>query len=684
MNRNIFIMVPPSTSVRGSLYLQAAKVLIESLGLPQVRVAVAGDEPQDCAGIIVFSTDDSEVSDQIERMHQCPVWQFSDGPIELSGCITVKDSVDRFDIPGHIRRQWVPSPNGSGSSAKNMSEVALYYALKRLRKLGAASSESPLEWGLLLDLLGDHGLGKQIHGLLIQNGITPEFLSNKNNKISGIKKFMGKVVGSSRQETSAYFLREPHQAIRKAISLVSQDKRDFALIIEKAVSRATKANQLALLGISAFILGNTIVFKRAEERLWSEFLDVKGGYVRSALSLKSYCYEPALAVFFIMLVRVTEKNFIPHVMREDSCCYRWNVYPKTPTSIGQITGEKTEGFIADGSGRLISQSLLDNWMLAMLPPESHLSMQFELGRSSYLVDMGRLERIWMEVFCEIFRDIDLPMVKIHPWPFNYSAALSLRYDVDRTPSLEQVGNILRIQKDHLTQACGSWYFFSSEDLNSELCKLLLSSGQELGVHEVSAVGVKYDGVGVTFHSGPNSEYWRGDYSLRALFKRGASYVELLSSQCRIPRTLLQRDVNGHKNMPWVLPLHFPLEGGTSNEGLEYFDRLLSEFRELRDAGGYLILGSHPDVDQSHLEQLIERENFYGVWFATVSEVVKRCKETLGYGEIIVNVVDLENITVKSRNDISDIKLSVLFPNGHIVLLGPLKFEADRLAVVQIK
>ena len=103
------------------------------------------------------------------------------------------------------------------------------------------------------------------------------------------------------------------------------------------------------------------------------------------------------------------------------------------------------------------------------------------------------------------------------------------------------------------------------------------------------------------HSAPSSAYWQGDETIGHHEREGAIYGEMLESQLGIPhRVWLADDGAPRASASWMLPIHFPLEGSTSDTDLRYFDRLCPQFRTLLESGGHVIVGSHPDLNQQLL------------------------------------------------------------------------------------
>jgi hypothetical protein len=77
---------------------------------------------------------------------------------------------------------------------------------------------------------------------------------------------------------------------------------------------------------------------------------------------------------------------------------------------------------------------------------------------------------------------------------------------------------------------------------------------------------------------------------------------------------------------FLVPIHFPLEGGTSDRDLSYFDAMLPSFRARLARGGHAIIGTHPDLEHGLLSELLQREDVSFVWLAPVETVVGRVRD----------------------------------------------------------
>lgn len=334
----------------------------------------------------------------------------------------------------------------------------------------------------------------------------------------------------------------------------------------------------------------------------------------------------------------------------------------------------------DPDKKLVSCSLLQNWEkfhIADCPDGA----QFMLDESSYKAVTRTLEAAWIDVFKTIQHAINAPFIKVKPWPTGYRAAISIRYDVDRPIRSSRITKLARLHARHANAACASWYYFNGHPDIQVQSVHLARHWQEIGIH-AELVENTSEGLGVTHHSAPTSDYWRGDTMNQDLGRLGASYCEFMASSLHTPRPAWHRGEQAEKGNIWLTPLHFPLEGSTRDVTLHYFDKLLPCFRDVLNSGGYAIIGSHPDLDQNILIQLLEREKTDDVWFANVHDIVERCKRVMAYGEIYVTHT-IPRIGLCAKTDVADLAVEVWLPGQNVPHEISLQMKAGKARKIEL-
>ena len=533
-------------------------------------------------------------------------------------------------------------------------------------------------WLLLASVLGESAAKKGIESAFDNAISNNELLKLKLlNKIQSdkidVKSYVIEHVDSMHinyKVNVKSFLANPVFSIKAAFSSSKHDREGLVSILKEAIGAATKTHQIASFSLSAYFIHEDDLFVYAEKRLKEEFSDNQTDYYKSAITSTAYCYEPSLAAFLILLARQEDPGFIPQCSIDDETNLSWTGFLNVIDDFYFENSKSRIGFV-DFENYKIDRSVFENWIALGKAPEQIKVFQYELTDANYSRVLNSLEAVWLEIFKRIFRSIELSLLIVKPWPYPYHSALSLRYDIDRPLNSKQITEIIDLQKKYFNRACASWYFFSKDSIDTPLRRRLKNNLQELAIHIADSTDPAVQGVGVTSHSAPDSEYWLGSETITNCFEQGAKYVEMLSAQCSVPRRYYLND----NDSIWITPIHFPMEGQVNNTGLNYFDLRLEDFHNAIKNGGHIILGSHQDVDQSHFKELFDREDFSGFWCETVENVIQRVSRVVSYGAIKISISDENKIHLLSENTISDLQVCIYSTNGEIVNLKPIQLNA---------
>jgi len=317
----------------------------------------------------------------------------------------------------------------------------------------------------------------------------------------------------------------------------------------------------------------------------------------------------------------------------------------------------------DATSRTISRSLLENWCLIHRAelPTGH---QIKLEPTAYDVAVVALEQRWVAALRAMASGVGEPLLRLRPWPGDAKAALSIRYDVDRDIDDERIDSLVDMQLRQAGRPFGSWYYHPGDPARATQTPRLRELGQEVGLHLECAASAEPN-LGVTHHSAPTSEYWRGDVTNRELSQHDASYGEFLAAQLHTPRpdlgALEQSVSTDFQACLWVTPLHFPLEGSTTDSTLEFFDLLAEQFESQIMFGGHVIIGAHPDVNPELLQRALSERIPEGLWCATVEEAVKRCQDVQTPGHVSLVAGNGDGLWLCSTVDLPELSVEVFPP-----------------------
>lgn len=679
-------------------YYEAAQLLIEALGLPQVRVFESGQALPSSVhtGLVLGPPPTPAPEDQPQ--YAINLWRLQDGDIELAEGSSLQ-LLDRganlsLPLPGARRHAVAPVIEPGKSALENAATLSFYYSTKRLRKREQESAAAErLELYIAIALLRRHGgpaMDALVRELLwflpanVKKGATEHRLVDHlaANTSIDLETELGQAIleiGTAAESTRLMsrkhaplepsaedLLRHPELALAALLRNGSPSWPALSAVIESALPQCIKASQLYWLGAAAIFRAggedDALLAKIIDRLLSMDFFDQQQMCVRSAVGASATAYSPMLAALLLIVARGRNPDFVLQTSEQEADRLPWRGF-SGPSEIWTMTHGQTVCSLIDLAGRRISRSLLDNWLMCLTVPDLG-GKQYELLDQNYAPQASIIESIWLSLLRSIQHAAGRSLVRLRPWPYGRRAALSLRYDIDRNTGTEHVRNIVGIQGRELNAACGAWYAIPGTPIGQKMRNLVPTFLQEIGVHALSGADAM-QGEGVTCHSGPNSEYWRGRDSILAMEQRQSLYGEMLVMQLNAPRRAwIAGDAGGRATRMLLLPIHFPLEGSTRDKTAEYFQRLLGRFRELIGSGGHAIIGSHPDLQQAILIDVIRQENLADLWCVPVHMAVERCRCVLGYGNI--SAIEGNNgglPKLLSRHTLADLHVEIDLPAG---------------------
>lgn len=653
-------------------YEEAGKLLIERLGLPQVRVVAPSSLLADSVHtVLCFGAEgwSPEIRGSVETK-----WRFAKNGEKTFRDITIASGRgDTTPFPFLKKYHLAPRPIGE-NPLRDACRMTLYYCIKRARKRDL----SPVGPELVEALTFRHFLkslpGESADSLREET----EFLEGKP-KLSLDSDQIFRLIRRYKNKTLFETLKSEIYKARKIVKRAPKEEytiKDFTLEPEiyflklyygkkgsidfftnklrDNIHKINKARLLSFLALGLFFLNDSFWKEIVRKILSAEFYDEKSGCIKNGPKTDSFCYSPVLAIVLLLYQSEGGSDSIPKIYQEVEETFSWNLFSSSKRDDQVIRLEDLVSF----ETAEISESLLENWLNTLRVP-SFQGGQYELEACAYR-PLGRiLEELWLNLFAKIQIGQGEPLFQLTPWPFGYHAAISLRYDVDRSASSSQIKRILKIQRERLNGACGSWYFIPGLALNERIKNHVGLYLQEAAVH-ATALGQSVAGEGTTYHSGPGACYWGGRPTVEDLEQGKAAYGENLFCQSAVPGSVwLNGESEGRRSKEWLVPTHFPLEGSTSDESLEYFDQLKDPFEELLRLGGQVIIGSHPDLNQDILEDLLKRLNGWKIWPVTVEGAVDRCKRLFSYGAVTcVRVPGKEGYFLRAQKTVGDVGVRI--------------------------
>ena len=657
----IAVLVP-----RTDHWADLARHLLTPLGLPQVAVVEEG--------AAVASSVHSVVALGPERWAPSPavpVWMLTTGaePTAEGNATFALETGELVELPTEQTLTVVADGRDALGTAAAGVEQTLFWLRERLNKgAGPLSLREYREWLLALRLM-DVAPGRE-------DGIY-EALTLDLDRRAPVALHAPDAAADAPLEVKGA-LADPARLIEVILDAgrngaVIRDIQEYKTLAHELLTRANTGHRLVAIGLCAILLQEENLIKAVQAQLaGAEWRTDRVAFPHAVPAERRFAYSPLVAAWRFLEARREDRLFsLPEGaggVRKHSMHLPWRRLPN--------------GQLVDPISLRISRSLIDNWLVLHTAP-CPVGTQYKLTWRAYRSTIQSLELIWFDIFKAIQNNLRRP--RLRPWPAGCTSAVSLRYDVDRAVTTERIEAIAATQRRHAGAPFASWYYFADDRCLMSQSRELNRLGQEIGVH-VETADVAKPGLGVTHHSAPTSDYWRGDATNAALERAGAAYCEFLAAQIPTPRPawIVAPNGSGHLSAMWTTPIYFPLEGSTSDSGLEYFDRLVDEFRRTISNGGHAIVGSHPDLDQVPFIELLSREDFSRTWFAPIGQVIDRCRRVLGYGEV-VTVGDARDgeIALKSRFQLAGVVVEIWRPDAAGPQTRTIEFPRSRPVVLDI-
>lgn len=628
-----------------------AEHLLTSLGLPQVLVVgEAGDVPESAHSLLLFGP---AGWNPVLRGSQT-VWRLATGEVPQAAP----------DLPLYRAFTVVRRPDGGSFSAR--FAWSAFWILNRLRKRAAPLTAREFrEWITTLNVLHresleDTPLYRTILKYLEPNRPAGMKIWPPRRPEESVQDWCSRLANMAAKSELTFFQRmrrrirsgtldyanamvDPERLVRAVLE--GRTSREIvAHFTQRMWPKGANGRRLCGFSLAAIAAGDDDCARELLEAAKSEdWLLPETVLFKTALDRDTPCLSPlTLAVWTMAASRGLAEEFKP-----ESFDPIFDAGHELDWS-----GFTSEGFI-DRERRLVSTSLADNW-LHLHTAHCEDGVQFQLENSAYAISTLGLEKRWLEVFRII--QGDAPLVRLRPWPAGYLAAVSLRYDVDRPVTARRINEIVTLQATIANAPCAAWYFFSEDPARERQIRQLKRHLQETGLH-VETSAEADEAVGVTHHSSVKSEYWQGERTLTQLATRGCRYGEFLATQLPAPRPVLLDRLTDF----WVMPLHFPLEGSTSDNKLSYFDERKAYFREVLEAGGHAIVASHPDISPALMIALLEREGLSDqYWFVTPTRALNRFRDVMAPGNVLA-LRGTDGWKLLSNRSVADLSVEVWKP-----------------------
>jgi acetyltransferase-like isoleucine patch superfamily enzyme len=653
----------------------AARQLLTVLALPQVGIFEAGSAIPGSVGAVILMEEGIESPRPPDA-----TWRISAEDTRVQQPASPGDNlrIGKAIVPTTRRYRVAQNGFGTRPTLTNAARTAFFIATNAALKGATVSDDGvDLQWGLMLVAALESSAGAtrqrwsglvgtiaELIGPDVAGGnwtdrrkacgrLASEAVAAVVGEFPGLKAMLSGKSPEITFDVRRAFLQRPWLVPYLVLKLRKTNPAFCSALLDALEPHMNNSSRKAALGISHLLLGR----RDAADAIVASLLDEDwylphSSVPRNLLDNTSINRQPMLAALLLWQLALAEPDAPLTLPAPDFPLADWRVFGEPGKRLSLVSPAR----------RQVSPSLLENWLTlqeAPFIPEGHILLD-----NNHYRGVGRgLEQLWLDVFRTIFSRLKQPMLRLRPWPAGYDYALSIRYDVDRPVAAEGVRNILRIQKQRLNASCASWYFIAGAPHNQRVQGVLLGWNQEYGHHSCLVAEEQPTGLGVTAHSASTSEYWRGEATVDSLAAAGARYGEAMVGLHDVARPGWSR---GRQSPVWVTPLHFPLEGSTTDTDLTYFTQRKPFLDEQVRAGGHVIIGSHPDCEQRLMDEALAALPLSRAWSATVGDAVERVRWIAGHGNVRASVEPDGDVLLCSRRTLADVAFDVTFPDGRTV------------------
>ncbi len=678
----IAIVVPEEGRWKESAYF-----LLTVLGLPQVRVFNMGELlPESVHTILTFGMEYNLLNTDKRT------WRLANGDLVLHGEMKFyPPNEDVIEVPALLKDTWAYDGYGDRKTVSNALKSILFILEEKLRKQTVPLEDIEVaEICIFTYFLKEAGYSydtppfSRIFELIIGKGCSPESSMSKESLEELLRSKDANmlfpraehlVLSSADEETcramrdfwrsqkfltAKYHLRFPVMTVISTMRYSQGDRIEIEPLFKVLHNHITNSNRAASLALSFALIGAN----EKESEIINMLLKPPWNF-GSSTCIRSYpdasSFSMSFLVAALLLRHARFENKTIEYFEEHRSELHWHVLNNDNGWIADNGNDR--GVLVDPNDRLISISILDNWLASQSVPDSN-GIRYVFNEVDSEFPQTCLEEIWLSIFRYMQMEAKRSLIRLKPWPFGKDIALSIRYDMDRRIHSRRAQELLDIQRQFINSAAGSWYIFAS-DFDKESPLLLLDrTHQEIGLHTVAPVETEMNGRSVTAHSSPASCYWRGRESIDGHEKAGALYTENFCVQVPWARAawIDSTGTEGRTSTIWAVPKHFPIEGTTRDKDLSYFNTQSERFQSYLDLGGHIILASHPDLNKELLIEVLKRESFDEVWAVPVSMAVERCRRIMEYGSISTTQVGNKDIALISKFGIADLQVEIHDPD----------------------
>ena len=313
----------------------------------------------------------------------------------------------------------------------------------------------------------------------------------------------------------------------------------------------------------------------------------------------------------------------------------------------------------------------------------HTSEPYEDGEIRRTDTMPGAEAVLLGLVDELHRYAHATRARILPWPRGKRWVRNVRHDVDRPLKSHQARDVLGRHSRLGTRA--TWYWLARHATPESVQTVARDDAHEIALHtehvwdaggheelQTVAAAAQVPIRGSSAHGGTASFRYQGAPNLLWADRHNLLYTELLQHRDFHPHRFpaLERDGRIKPLGPLCLPHHESLDRST-RPGDVADDRIRIAADKWRDAGGFLQVMNHPDINIRGLFQLLEDISCDGCLEWTAGEAADWWQRTHVSGEMMLRSLGHGRFSLSSLRGARDLAVELRPPQG-----GPLVRQLD--------
>ncbi|HLE88137.1 MAG TPA: hypothetical protein VI727_10785 [Candidatus Brocadiaceae bacterium] len=325
--------------------------------------------------------------------------------------------------------------------------------------------------------------------------------------------------------------------------------------------------------------------------------------------------------------------------------------------------------VSDGHRVVLGLPILD------LICSSHAFAPLDAGYYEHIRgnDFFAIEKWFIELLVSHALRSGIPVVSANEWPTGYTSAFTVRHDLDRPISDDDLRNLLAYYNERDIKS--SWGLLARQ-FNVEHARLLLSRGHEVNLHTEAPTFDKFaeevthltttlsrDIDGYTAHGGIGAAGFLGDVQYGWAVDSKMVYGEMLGHSNSLPHSLNRVCGDFPEIVRLIAPAtHHSLDAGTKPDA-HHLAFLKNTLPEAFNNQEHVVLMNHPDIHRVELQKLIDSLDLSTTWKATFIEVAHWCDIAKFTNKIIPNK---DGITIMFEDPLPlDTTYTLFMPNGNV-------------------